>query len=72
MAITKSFCPFMEKPCRTDCRFYDSNDFGFGYCKRSNTIHIAQAIESLAESVANIGSNIGRLIEAVSKKAEPQ
>jgi hypothetical protein len=48
---TTSFCPYIEKPCRKDCRFYASNDFGFGYCKRGNTVYIAEAIDGLAESV---------------------
>jgi len=61
---TRSFCPFIEKPCRNDCRFYDCNDFGMGYCKRGNTVYIAEAIDGLAESV-------DRLANMLTEKEKP-
>lgn len=56
------FCPFREKPCRTDCMHYEESFSGGRACKRDNASMIA---ENLPEAPADSSCEIQAIANAL-------
>jgi len=63
------FCPFREKPCRTDCMHYEGGFDGSRHCLRDTGYLIMRemvpAFQDLSGTLANVGSGLRNIAKNI-------